>query len=345
MRTAVIAFFMIVGHAPAQEPFSLFRNGPIDVVVQERFGATDNVTLLPQDEIWLIDARNAHCAGEDLCSLNVSCCRTGRWTSSDLETLIAQHAADRSKVTFLLAHGNQTDKSWARSRGLQVYNNAFSTTSECRPPVRFVILAWRSERELLRNCRDYIYKSQRSVAVGRALATILCQFEDRRMVLVGFSLGVQVLVSALDHPMIQHDVDETKGQFRVSLIAPALDGEFACAQLHQHPSNHAVARTDIFTNSIDRALRLSKVARRKQCRDGDVSIACLVRRGNLPLNGVRIRDLANEVGRKHAVVRYSDTPSVRNGLNKMLNEVYLADAVQVLAEPLPANSALMPESN
>ncbi len=239
MRTAVIAFFMIVGHAPAQEPLSLFRNGPIDVVVQERFGATDNVTLLPQDEIWLIDARNAHCAGEDLCSLNVSCCRGGRWTSSG-PPIVGQHAAlTGSKVTLFGGPRKSGHSKLGQIKGLQVYNNAFSTTSECRPPVRFVILAWRSERELLRNCRDYIYKSQRSVAVGRALATILCQFEDRRMVLAGFSLGVQVLVSALDHPMIQHDVDETKGQFRVSLIAPALDGEFACAQLHQHPSNHA----------------------------------------------------------------------------------------------------------
>ena len=316
--------------ASAQQSVQEFSDGAIQLVVPETRGRTDTVTVLPQDEIWLIDARNSHVCPHDLSQMSIQRFCNGIWCPADLASLVASHSLDKTKSTMIYIHGNRTDEDWARSRGLQFYNNTFSNNGNCRPAVRFVIYSWRSEREMrrTRGVMEYIDKSERSVAVGCSLADILTQFEDRRIVLTGFSLGVNVVISALNHPAIQFDNSEAKGKFRVAFVAPALDGCFARSLLNQYPSPHAVERADIFTNAIDRALRGSKFANRRQCPDCDISIQELASRGNLPLARMSICDLAGDVGKQHTVTGYTGCPAVQNSLNQMLQEIYFESSNQ-----------------
>ena len=291
------------------------------VVKDGRFSET-TIAVLPQDDIWLVDARAVHCDPNDLSLIVVKRLLGQQWCDDQLANLVQQHSVDKSKSTLIYAHGNRTDGEWAIARGLQFYQNVFGSTGDCRPPLRLVIWSWRAEQEGCRPGRDFAEKADRSVTIGPAMANLLLEIPDRSLVLAGFSLGAQSFLSALGDPRMQADQgDWQRGGYRVALIAPALDGCYIANQIHQYPSSFAVARAEIFDNRSDRALRVAKIVGRKQSPIGDVSIGELAERGNLPLDNVQIRDLAEETGKGHSIDRYSRNDAIRNCLNQMLWEV------------------------
>ena len=310
-----------------------FTDGLSSLVVRDgRFSET-TIAVLPQDEIWLLDGRQAHCDPNDLSLIGVRQLVGQQWVEDQLANLVLQHSTDRTKKTLIYAHGNRTDEEWAIARGLQFYQNAFGNTGNCRPPVRLVIWSWHAEQEGCRPARDFAEKSDRSVVVGPALVNLLLEFPDRNLLLVGFSLGAQSFLTALGDSRIQANQAEFQPEgYRVILIAPALDGCYVASQAHQYPSPFVVERAEIFDNRIDRALRVAKIVGRKQTPNGDISIRELAARGNLPLNNVQIWDMAEETGKGHSIDRYSRNDAIRNCLNRMLWE--LADDVEpVVQEP------------
>lgn len=293
------------------------------LIVRDSCLSTLQVNVMPEDEVWLVLARDCHLDPDNLSLIGVRQLQDGQWKDANLETLISAHANDKTKSTMLYVHGHRTDEEWAKDRGLQFYGNTFSDNHLCRPPVRFIIFAWKSERSECRASLDYREKSQRAIVVGRTLANVLCQFGDRNLVLAGFSLGTQAILSALCQPAIQLDPPPgMAGQYRVALIAPALDGCYAAAQRSKFPKHSAVARAEIFDNRADRALRISKIIRRVQAPAGDVAIAELARRGNLPLAPVKVQDVARTVGKGHSVDGYTSNPLIHAVLNDMLSQVH-----------------------
>ena len=295
--------------------------------------------VLPQDEVWLITARDSHLAPCDLSLIKVERLSSGQWTPSSLDCLADAHGTDKTKSTLIYAHGNQTDLSWAKSRGLQFYSLALAGTGCQRPPVRYVIFAWKSEREQ-RCARDFLLKSQRSQQLGITMAQVLTQFPDRKIVLVGFSLGAQVFVSALNQPCLQPPTgsSDNRGGYRIAAIAPVLDGCATCRQVNQFPDGQAVVRAEIFRNSKDRAIRAAKIIRRKQCGDGNITIVDLARRGNLPFGSVDVVELSDTRRKVHRVSVYARSDSVKKGLSQMLNEVYFDSAVPDFVETMESVS-------
>lgn len=290
--------------------------------------STNTVAILPQDELWLIVARNSHCDPCDLSSIRVRRLIDNCWTESCLADLVSAHASDKSKSTMMYVHGNRTDEDWAMDRGLLFYKNCFSTTACVRPPLRFVVFAWKSDKIGCRPLKDYQIKSQRSIVVGQALANVLGQFGDRNLSLVGFSLGVQSILSSLDCQTATPAAAATRpGQYQVCLIAPALDGEYASRQRCRVADSSLVANADIFTNHSDGVLRLSGLVRRRQAPGGDTSIVELANYGRLPLNGIRIRDVACDQNGRHSVESYTEVAVIQDSLNQMLNAVLAGSAV------------------
>ncbi len=180
---AIVLVFCV----PDSQLLAQIQDGSQTLVIRNTRITKGVMKVLPQDEVWLISARESHLAPCDLSLIKVEQLNCGRWMPSSLECLVDAHELDKTKSTLIYAHGNQTNLSWAKSRGLQFYSLALEETACQRPPVRYVIFAWKSERE--QHCaKDFILKSQRSEQLGITMAQILAQFPDRRIVLVGFSL-------------------------------------------------------------------------------------------------------------------------------------------------------------
>lgn len=320
-------------------------NGRQTVVIRKKRITKGVVNVLPQDEVWLVSARCSHLSPCDLSLVKVDRLSGGRWCASNLDSLVDAHATDKSKATLIYAHGNRTDLSWARSRGLQFYSLALAATACRRPPVRYVIFAWQAERE--QKCKkDFLIKSKRSDVLGITMAQLLAQFQDRQIILVGFSLGAQVIVTALDQPCVCEPVElsNNRGKYRVAVIAPVLDGGASSRQAKRYPNGEAVSRAEIFQNSKDRAVRLAGVIRRRQFPGQSKSIGALATGGNLPFGNVHVTELSSELCKYHAVSVYARSRAIKAGLSRMLNEVYFDSNQQLSAEPLDFDAAASGEA-
>ena len=276
------------------------------------------VYVCPNDDVWLVSARDSHCAPSDLSRLRCSRLENGNWKTAQLEELICLHSTDKTKVTMLYVHGNRTSTKWAWSRGLQFYETAFQT--EKRPPIRFVIFAWRSDTELVRPIPDYNIKSERSVMIGETFAQLLCRFTDRKMVIGGFSLGAQVVLSAVSKPGLQV-IDERPGKYRIAVFAPALNSEFIQSKLECFPYNPVVYPTYVFLNQNDLATKVSRSLARKSTRS-DLSLRKLATTSPRAETSILIRDITCEVSRRHSIVNYGYSVSINVEMARLLNATF-----------------------
>ncbi len=272
------------------------------------------VRVLPQDEVWLVSARQAHLNPCDLSTVVCSRLTNGEWVDDCLANLVAVHSTDKSKVTMMYVHGNRTDLKWAKSRGLQFYQNAMQTCA--RPPLRLVIFAWKSESELTRLIPDFKIKSDRSVDVGIALGRLLGQFGDRNMVLGGFSLGAQVVLQAVSDPDLQLN---GYGQYRVAIFAPALNPSFVQSGLSQYPHNPIVERTEVFVNHDDRAVKVSQLIARKRTDSYVSTLSQLAATSGFSFNVIHVNDITAEITNKHSIVKYSSSLILKGKLSELLS--------------------------
>lgn len=276
------------------------------------------VCVCQNDEIWLISARDSHCAPSDLSLLECSRLENGHWKTAELNDLVHQHTSDKTKVTMIYVHGNRTALKWAVSRGLQFYKHALQT--EKRPPMRFVLFAWKSEMEKVRVMVDYDIKSQRSVTIGETFGNLLGRFEDRQLVLGGFSLGAQVVLTALSKPELQI-VDGRCGKYRVALMAPALNAQFVQSDLSAYPQHPLVYQTDVFLNCDDHAVKVSEkiVRRQTQSRFTLQDLNC---QGGMGCNSIKICNISREVKHRHSIINYGRSATMNIKLANLLNATF-----------------------
>jgi hypothetical protein len=281
---------------------------------------TATVHVSARDEIWLVSARELNGAPCDIS--NLCCCRleNGAWQDSDLNELVARHSTDKTRATTIYVHGNRTDLSFAKARGLQVYQTAFQDTSCSRPPIRFVIFAWKSEKDIRRPVTDFSIKSGRAVEVGKTFAQMLGQFEDRNMAIIGFSLGTQVVLSGLTCAE-QQESNIRQGLYRVALIAPALDPTFVRTSLCRFPHNTHVADTRVFLNHDDRAIKAAQLIVRRRSRANITSLRDLAASSGACSNPIQVFDITWEISKRHSVTGYALSSTVRSGLAQMLSDV------------------------
>ena len=303
----------------SRETHSRFPAGQI-VITHHTWGRVEPVRICPEDDIWLVSARRAHCAPSDLSLLRCSRLRNENWETAELDDLFHSHSSDRTKVTTVYVHGNLTNLKWAKSRGLQFYKTAFQ--ADQRPPLRFVIFAWRSDQEKVRAIVDYEIKSKRSVVIGETFGRLLEKFEDRWIVISGFSLGAQVVFSALSMPELQNG-DDRVGKYRVAVFAPVFNSDFVESELIKYVHNPIVHRTELFLNHSDRAIKLSQwvAVMRAKSKFSLTELANGDKMNNGVVAGklIKIRDITNETSNKHSIESYSVSNLLKQELAESLN--------------------------
>ena len=277
------------------------------------------VHVRAQDEIWLVSARN----GEQ-CELTSRKLVNGQWIAASITELAQSHAKDKQKTSLVYVHGNRTDEVFASSRGLQFYENLFNGQM-CSGPIRFVIFAWHSEREICGPAADYRIKLDRSVALGSTFANFLNQFEDRRLLLAGFSLGGQIILSSLAQLECQmaSDPNPKQGSFRVALITPALEANDALNSVGPLPTNPLVSQTVVFINRRDIAIRAASFATRKTSAPPAVTLEQVSQQPVCgTTNPVVIEDLTCKVSSFHSITRYSArSEKLQSVINQMSNDL------------------------
>ena len=246
------------------------------------------------------------------------------------QTSLKHTYLDQQKTSLVYVHGNRTDEVFARSRGLQFYENTFNGEM-CSGPIRFIIYAWRSEREKVRVGPDFRIKLDRSVAIGPMFACFVNQFEDRRLILSGFSLGAQVVLSGLVELQAANDLEPKSGRYRIALITPALQACDSLVSVAPLPFNSVAAETDVFTNKKDIALIAAKVSEKKNKQMPAVTLEQLAQQ-SVPgtTNRIVIEDMTNCVSRYHSISRYSARSCrLRTGMNRMADELRCEAGVMV----------------
>lgn len=275
------------------------------------------VHVRAQDEIWLVSARH-----ENRCDLSLQRLINGQWVDASMADLTQAHATDQQKPSVVYVHGNRTDESYARSRGLQFYENVFNDEI-CSGPIRFVIFAWRSEREKIRPVSDFRVKLDRAVELGPVFGNFLDQFEDRRFVLAGFSLGGQVILSGLVQLECQaaHEQGSKLGRYQVALITPALQASDSLKSVASLPANPLASQTIVFVNQKDSALRAASVFAKVTSQAPAVTLEQVAQQPSSGMtNSVVIEDMTSNVSRCHSITKYSaDSTRLQVVVNQMAN--------------------------
>ena len=295
--------------------------------IKSVLGCTETVEIRPEDEIWIVSARNCGCCVDNAKALEVKRLVNDSWQPESLEKLAHCHQTNPSLTTLLYAHGNATDYDFGISRGVQFYRNLVSCP-RVDGPIRMVLWLWKSEKETARIYRDFRIKSERAIQMGPVFRNTLEQLGDSRVALVGFSLGAQVILSALDSMEEQQDNaccgqqgNNQTEKYRIAFIAPALDPSYACAVADRMVCSSITAQTRVFCNRSDRAVKALRIILRRECPEKSISFNRLVREQRLNLGQVKHVDLTAEAGFRHSIIRYSRTPSLCCELGLMLSEV------------------------
>ena len=87
--------------------------------------ATQNLCLIPGDEIWLVSTRNnTGCHPMQPGQLDVVSLQDGCWLPREFTELVELPTPVNTQ-TVVFAHGNMTNISWSIVRGIEVYGNLF----------------------------------------------------------------------------------------------------------------------------------------------------------------------------------------------------------------------------
>jgi len=277
------------------------------------------VRVRAQDEIWLVSARDI-----DQCELSFERLSDGKWLSASMAELIQSHSTDPQKASLIYVHGNRTDDAYARSRGLQFYENMFNG-EVCSGPMRFVIFAWQSEREKIGGIADFRIKLDRSVELGPTFAEFLNQFEDRQLILTGFSLGSQIILSALVDLEAREAMDQEQkiGKYRVALITPALQPNDSLNSVASLPSNPVAAETVVFVNRKDSAIQAASIVAKATSQIPAVTLEQIAGKYECGMvNSVTIEDITKNVSRCHSITKYSaHSVRLQAVVNQMANDI------------------------
>ena len=287
--------------------------------IRTRNGVTcRKVHVRPQDEIWLVSARQ-----DKQCELSSQKLVDGQWVAASIAELTQSHVMDQQKTSLVYVHGNRTNEVYASSRGLQFYENIFNDQM-CSGPIRFIIFAWRSEREKVGPASDYRLKLDRSVSLGPTFADFINQFEDRRLVLAGFSLGGQIVLSSLVQLecLAANDPEPKFGKYRVALITPALKASDSLNSIASLPSNSVTMETVVFVNQKDVAIRAATVATKGSPEPAVTLEQVAQQPADCVTNPVVIEDITCNVSRLHSISRYSHrSERIQTIINRMANDV------------------------
>lgn len=286
-----------------------------------------------QDELWIVSARDCSCAPENIGLMKVRKLENNCWQESSLNALSNAHLNDTGRTTMLYVHGNQTDYEYGVARGVQFYDNLFVKYECPRAPVRLVLWLWQSERAVPRLYSDYIVKSRRAVTMGKTLTKTLEALGDRRLAIVGFSLGAQVVLSSLEQMEFGNNCPGNNcfncganqlNRYNVALIAPATDPGYICGKIDRSVQSSIVSRSTVIVNDDDRAVKAMRFVIRHECPEAHHDFCKLARCNHLPLGAPEFFEISQEICRKHSIVRYTKSPTTQRAMTAVLNRTAAA---------------------
>ena len=266
------------------------------------------------DEVWLVSSRSvANCTADvsGLCWYQLANGCLEPRTFADFQVA---HESDALTRTLFYAHGNNTKAAAAIVGGLTVYQNLFLQRSETTR-VRHVIWSWPSEREIFPIGKDANLKSRRAVTEGVAMRSVLDQLKGPRPMLLGYSFGGQVVVSALQSP-----TENSSGEpFCVTLIAPALNRDFIHCELDRELLLANTMQMNAFISRKDKVIWANNrnYCRRKYLGSGMCDHRISSKVGNPEyLSEV---ELGSDDGcGKHSIALYSQNPRIVDGIRCQL---------------------------
>ena len=311
--------------APCEEILCNYSSGPQSIELRKNvLGCTACYTVPASDEIWIVSARANTCDPDNISLLKVKKFANNAWQPSSLNDLTEAHRCDKSRSTLVYVHGNQTNYEYGVARGFQFYDNLFIKNSCPRPPVRLVLWLWKSEQELKRLYPDYLVKSKRAVVMGRTLTKTLQAFDDRNIAVTGFSLGAQVIMSSLEQ--MEPDCDCAgpiigDSKYQIDLIAPATDPGYICDVINRNVDSSIVGQSTIFVNRKDRVIQAMRLVVRRECPEARDDFVDLAREQHFPLGPMKYFEVSNEVSRKHAIERYTKSPTIQREMHRMLTRI------------------------
>lgn len=266
--------------------------------------ATAEVCVRPCDQIWLVSSRFIPDCTRDPSRLSAIQLQESCWVDSSVEVVKSEHDENETLSSFVYVHGNMTDLNWSIARGLQVYKNLIGSYEQV-PAIRFIIWSWPSERQTI-PIRDVLKKSRRAVQEGVTLRSFLDHLEGDRPVLLGYSFGAQVIMSALQ----SSDECTTRDPYTVSVIAPAFDRDYIHCEIDSCKVQSSTARLQAFVNENDRVIRANNHLCRKKYRRSCICDHLISSKLNGCESFLDEIDITSGGQCKHSVILYSQQPAV-----------------------------------
>lgn len=247
-----------------------------DLSIQQTEPNDCTLPLVPaQFEIYELSVRHRSC---DPCRLIlddsvfdvyqwVNC---SQWVRGDIQSAMAAQVSPDSQepLTIIYAHGNFMERCNARNRAFLIANQI---AMHSHRPFRMLMLSWPSEKER-RPLKDTYRNTQCSDTIAFYLGYLLRRLPPTEQVSIhGFSLGARVVTGGLhldaggcligrqlsNFPSVppQSANHATEHQYRVSLIAPAIDQSWLQQNNRMGLAMTEVAKLVNLYNSNDPVLR------------------------------------------------------------------------------------------
>ncbi len=158
--------------------------------------ADDSCRERPQDEIWLVSARQVGClqSGDRPALAAQRYDSEAGWQDTDVAELLQPASTDQILVMYI--HGNRVASTQAACEGRYVYR---LLTSNINDPVsvRYVIWSWPSA-QIRGQLHDVRVKAQRTELGGYCLGWFLSQLpQQQRVSILGYSFGTRIATGAL----------------------------------------------------------------------------------------------------------------------------------------------------
>jgi|GEM_PF-1935349 len=210
------------------------------------------------DELWFVSSRCARCETDGTVRLQYWRYIDGKWESRKLADL---QAADPSLRTCIHVHGNRVNFCQANAGGWKFYETLTGGQTE-RPPMRFIIFTWPSDRIQGSSRKDVQAKAVRAECHSYYVAWLARQISpETPLSMVGYSFGTRVIGGALHllgggslRGRAVGEADERPG-IRVVMLAAAMDNShFLPGQAFQCAACQ-IDQLLVTRNTADRAMK------------------------------------------------------------------------------------------
>lgn len=266
---------------------------------------------LEADQIWFISARDYDCPTTDLSCISVQQFAAGCWYPDSFENLAAEHQNHPEMPTVIFVHGNRMDEYWSKRRGMELLQHGLPPEG-CRPPVRLVIWAWRSDK-IVGPRIDFEIKAARAVRVGSVLAATLDELGGTSPRLVGYSLGAQVIAQAF----IGNEL-RSASPYRLAFIAPVLDKNFAATHCCDNIVSRQVEKTFVWINTRDPVARLAGRYNNRHTCGAACTFDQWIKRDVRPLGPTEVVNVAQQANPKHHIDSYLESSQMRAQFQELI---------------------------